>query len=216
MPGTENASNAAEPVPDVEDELDRLGEKEVETVKKETTTKKGTLVSPPPVAGVKRSRDEIMAELKAQRKAAAEAKAASASDNRFRKVGEKQKSRIQIDHKGREVLVTVDEDGIVKKKVRKIPTQEKAELDMPDASRPVLGADAVVPAVSQLREPEVEEDSDHDIFEGEGTEYNPLGDDDEDDDSEDSNDDSDVENRSEKTKTTEMPSKGFDAAENTN
>jgi hypothetical protein len=126
-----------------------------------------------------------MAELKAQRKAAAEAKPAPALDSsKWKKVGEKEKSRIEIDHKGREVLITVDEDGIVKKKVRKVQPKDamesKAAILMPDANKAVLGADANIP--SQQERPNDESDDGDDIFEGVGAEYNPLGDDDEDED----------------------------------
>jgi len=172
-------TTAQEPNPDVDEELDKLGEKEVEAVKREKAEKKG-MMAPPPLAGKKRSRNEIMAELKAQREAAAKAKAATQLDARWRKVGEKEKSRIEIDHKGREVLITVDEDGVVKKKVRKLPAsvaedvEEKQAFEMPDAGKAVLGADAVLPDVPVA--PALVEDEDDDIFEGVGTEYNPLGD----------------------------------------
>jgi hypothetical protein len=170
---------------DVDEELDKLEDREVETVQREKAQKRGTMAPPPPVAGVKRSRDEIMAELKAQRKAAAEAKPAPALDSsKWKKVGEKEKSRIEIDHKGREVLITVDEDGIVKKKVRKVQPKDamesKAAILMPDANKAVLGADANIP--SQQERPNDESDDGDDIFEGVGAEYNPLGDDDEDED----------------------------------
>ncbi|KAK5119421.1 hypothetical protein LTR85_007521 [Meristemomyces frigidus] len=178
--------------PDVDDELDKLGEKEGETVKREKAEKKGTM-APPPVAGVKRSRDEIMAELRAQRQAAAQAKSSAMLDGRWRKVGEKEKSRVEIDSKGREVLITVDEDGVVKKRVRKAATSTAGEDDaqaaavMPDASKAVLGADTAIPAQAP-QAAAAEEDEDDDIFEGVGTEYNPLGNDLDDDDEEDSDD----------------------------
>ena len=183
---------AGKPRPDVDEELNKLGDKEVEMIQREKVEKKGSMAPPPPVAGVKRSRNEIMAELKAQRKAAAKANAAPALDSsRWRKVGEKEKSRIEIDHKGRQVLITVDEDGVVKKKVRKVPVEdreeEKAAMEMPDTGKAVLGADADIP-LSQKPTVE-EEDEDGDIFEGVGAEYNPLGiEDEDDDDSEDSED----------------------------
>jgi hypothetical protein len=170
--------------PDVDEELEKLEDEELETIQREKTLKKGTK-APPPVAGVKRSRNEIMAELKAQRQAAAEAKAAPALDSsKWKKVGEKEKSRIEIDHKGREVLITVDEDGIVKKKVRKVAAkdanEEETAIEMPDASKAVLGADAVIPSQHKPTKEDLEDDDD--IFEGVGAEYNPLGDDDEDED----------------------------------
>lgn len=187
---SKNEAKEEDPV-DVDDELDKLGEQEIETVKREKVEKKGS-TAPPPVAGVKRSRDEILAELKAQRKAAAEAKAAAAPtlDSRWKRVGEQAKPRIEIDHKGREVLITVGEDGTVKKKVRKVASdnavQAKPVADMPDASKEILGADFIVPE-QPMAAPPPDEDEDDDIFENVGTEYNPLGDV-EDDDSDDSDD----------------------------
>lgn len=184
-----------DPLPDVDDEFAKLESQDVHTVKKEKTGKKGSM-APPPVAGVKRSRDEIMAELKASRKAAAEAKAKSnaLSDARFRKVGEKQSSRIERDNKGREVLITIDEDGVEKRKVRKVNAadmKDEVALAMPDESKPVLGADVAVPEQEKAREPEDEGD---DIFEGVGASYNPLGDDLDDDD----DDESDADDKEEK------------------
>ena len=188
--------DGASPGPDMDEELDKLGEKDVEAIKREKAEKRGTMAPPPSIAGVKRSRDDIMAELKTQRKAAAEAKQKSvALDTRWRKVGEKEKSRIEIDHKGREVLITVDEDGVVKKKVRKVPAQsdetKNRAAEMPDESRPVLGADIAVPVRTPVADTEAK-DEDDDIFAGVGTEYNPLGDDvDDDDDDDDDNSDED-------------------------
>ena len=183
--GSTGGADNEEAPSDVDDELDKLGEQEVEAIRREKAEKRGTM-APPSVAGMKRSRNDIMAELKTQRQAAAEAKAAPALDSRWRKVGEKERSRIEIDHKGREVLITVDEDGMVKKKVRKVTgqgrEQDRAAAEMPDASKPVLGADAVVPESQTLI---VDEDENDDIFEGVGTEYNPLGNEDEDDDDSD-------------------------------
>ncbi|KAI7237828.1 hypothetical protein KC330_g2887 [Hortaea werneckii] len=190
---TGNADGAAAPPPDVDEELDKLGEQEVQAIAKEKNEKKGNMAAPAQLAGKKRSRNEIMAELKAQRQAAAAAKAAPSLDSRWRKVGEKQKDRIEIDAKGREVLITVDDDGIVKKRVRKVPEKSSDVADMPDASKPVLGADADIPtsAPQVPPPPQEEEEEDDDIFEGVGTDYDPLGnvggdEDDEDSDEEDS------------------------------
>ncbi|GAB1735707.1 hypothetical protein NU219Hw_g4271t1 [Hortaea werneckii] len=190
--GTGNGDGAAAPPPDVDEELDKLGEQEVQAIAKEKNEKKGNMAAPAQLAGKKRSRNEIMAELKAQRQAAASAKAAPSLDSRWRKVGEKQKDRIEIDAKGREVLITVDDDGIVKKRVRKVPEKSSDVADMPDASKPVLGADAdISTSVPQAPPPQEEEEEDNDIFEGVGTDYDPLGnvggdEDDEDSDEEDS------------------------------
>ncbi|KAI7219250.1 hypothetical protein KC333_g3079 [Hortaea werneckii] len=174
--GTGNGDGAAAPPPDVDEELDKLGEQEVHAIAKEKNEKKGNMAAPAQLAGKKRSRNEIMAELKAQRQAAAAAKAAPSLDSRWRKVGEKQKDRIEIDAKGREVLITVDDDGIVKKRVRKVPEKSSDVADMPDASKPVLGADAdISTSAPQAPPPQEEEEEDDDIFEGVGTDYDPLG-----------------------------------------
>ncbi|KAK5168619.1 uncharacterized protein LTR77_005928 [Saxophila tyrrhenica] len=205
--GTGGGENEDEPPPDVDEELDKLEEREVEAVQKEKALKKGSM-APPPVAGVKRSRDEIMTELKAQRKAAADAKAAPSLDtSKWRKVGDK-KSRVEMDHKGREVLITMDEDGIVKRKVRKVPLQDtESAAEMPDVSKTILGADAVIPETSKVAEKQ--EDEDDDIFEGVGTEYNPLGDEVSDD--EGSGDDSDAADPKDDT-AKEPPSRRSDEA----
>lgn len=183
--------------PDVDDELDKLGDKDIEAVKKETVKKQG-MMAPPPVAGKKRSRDEIMADLKAQRRAAAEAREAAEPKlgGRWGKVGEKKKPKLEIDEKGREVLITVDDKGNVKKWVRKVqPSMEQVQETMraPDASKAVLGADVSIPEPAGADQTSVEaDDEDEDIFEGIGTDYNPLGNMDDDD---DSDEDSDTEKR---------------------
>ncbi|KAF2763947.1 hypothetical protein EJ03DRAFT_48210 [Teratosphaeria nubilosa] len=175
--GTGSGGEPSGPPADVDEELDKLGQKEVEAVEKAKAEKKGTMAPPNMRIGMKRSRDEIMAELKAQRQADRQAKAAqekAALGDRWRKVGE-QKSRVEVDSKGREVLITVDEDGTVKKKVRKVAAQpEETKGQVLDPSKPVLGSEAIIPA--QPAKPAEEEDSDDgDIFEGVGTEYDPLG-----------------------------------------
>ncbi|TKA58596.1 hypothetical protein B0A55_11976 [Friedmanniomyces simplex] len=211
--GAAGGETAVEPVPDVDEELDKLGEQEIAAVKREKAEKKGTMASPPFLAGKKRNRDDIMAELKAQREVAAQAKSALSLDARWRKVGEKEKSRIELDHKGREVLITVDEDGVVKRKVRKVTAQgsgdggkEGAETmgaHLPDASKPVLGADTDVPEKAPQHAPA--EDEDEDIFEGVGAEYNPLGDDLDDD--LDSDEESEEEDEEHFAATSQRPSK---------
>jgi len=181
---------------DVDDELEKLGEMEVEALKKEKVAKKGIMAPPPPVAGKKRSRDEIMAELKAQRQAAAEARNAAEPQlgDRWQKVTDKKKPKIEIDSKGREVITTVDEHGVVKKRVRKLQiaqtNEASAAMGAPDASKTVLGADVSIPEPTKPEDattgPADDDDDDDDIFEGAGTDYNPLGnvpDDDSDDDS---------------------------------
>jgi hypothetical protein len=189
--GEEQGSN-------VDDELEKLGEVEVEALRKEKVAKKGNMAPPSTVAGKKRSRDEIMAELKAQRQAAAAARNAAEPQlgDRWQKVSDKKKPKIEIDAKGREVITTVDENGVVKKRVRKQQIAQTddavAAMGVPDSSKAVLGADVSIPEPAKPEETTQDlADDDEDIFEGAGTDYNPLGnmpDDDDDDDSDNSDD----------------------------
>ena len=57
---------------DVDDEFEKLEEREVEAVVKERERKKGEM-APPALTGKKRNRDQILAEMKAARQAAKEA-----------------------------------------------------------------------------------------------------------------------------------------------
>jgi len=185
---------------DVEDAFATLEEKEIAPVIHEAVVKKGEMAPPPPVAGVKRSRNDILAELKASRKAAqeeAEAKAAEQQlGSRFRKIGDRKTSkepRIEIDERGREVLITYDEYGRIKRKVKKVEsttTDQKSKhvpmrqdlnskkavsaLLMPDKDAKPLGMEA--PAGLVVPTPPVNDDADDDIFAGAGVAYNPLGD----------------------------------------
>lgn len=160
---------------DVDDEFERLEEREVEAIHKDKEKKKGEM-APPALTGKKRNRDQILAELKAARLAAKEA-AQPSLGSRFKKVGDRRgESRIERDSKGREVLITVDEDGNEKRKVRKVQVQKPAVekghgLLMPDKDAVPLGMD--VPEI--LKPAEVEEEED-DIFEGAGDDYDPLAD----------------------------------------
>ncbi|KAM0423278.1 hypothetical protein ACHAPD_001750 [Fusarium lateritium] len=173
----------AEPEPeiDIDNELEQLEGKEVEVTAKEKaeTKKKGKLSTVSLAPGKKRTRDQILAELKAAREAA-KAQQANALGDRFKKVGIKQKagSRIERDHKGREVLIIVDEDGHEKRKVRKVqPGADEDESDqngllMPDKDAKPLGME--VPEQYKKMEEEPEEDEDMDIFDGVGDDYDPL------------------------------------------
>ncbi|KAK8151411.1 hypothetical protein BKA80DRAFT_292763 [Phyllosticta citrichinensis] len=179
--GSGSKPGEKEPEPDVDDEFEQLEQRAVAPVVREKTEKKGETA----LAGTKRTRNEILAELKAQRQAAAAAKAAAQPQlgSKFKRLGAHQTEtypRIEIDERGREVLITLDEDGHVKRKVRKIkaetePEEKASSLPMPDPKAMPLGMD--VPEQPQ----EEEEDDEEDIFEGVGAEYDPLaelGDDD--------------------------------------
>ncbi|THX33082.1 hypothetical protein D6C78_08690 [Aureobasidium pullulans] len=181
---------------DLEDEFEKFEEKEVARVERERVVKKGEMAPPPPVAGAKRSRDQILAELKAQRKVQADARLAARPElgDKFRAVGSSQaSSRVEVDSKGREVLITTDEHGNVKKKVRKI----QAPVEVPAQAAPshkFLDEGVTVPAPKPVEKPveAAKEDSDDDIFDGVGDAYDPLGGIGDDDD-EDSSDDEDGE-----------------------
>ena len=160
---------------------------------------------PPPTLPVtiatsdkKRSRDGILAELKASRKANPLAIAStppppqSILGPKFRKVGEKsEKTRIEWDGRGREVLITTNDDGRVKRKVRKIAARQdgsdgsviKAKaavagtnnsLPMPDKAAIPLGMD-VPESMVALHRPEEGNDDTENIFEHAGSDYDPLG-----------------------------------------
>ena len=174
-----------EPDVDVDGEFEKLEEKEIQPVAKEEKSKKGEMAPPPLVAGKKRTRDDILKELKASRAAAAEKAKQSALGPKFVKLGEKrERSRIERDERGREVLITVDEEGRVKRKIRKTTTEETHSghmLLMPEKDAKPLGMD-IAPVV----EAPIEDNGD--IFEDVGADYDPLGNMDDDNDSDDSSD----------------------------
>jgi hypothetical protein len=161
-------------VVDVDDEFDKLEDQEVEAVVKEKTAKKGEM-APPSLTGKKRNRNQILADLKAARLAAKEA-AQPSLGSRFKKVGApRTESRIEIDSKGRQVLITVDENGKEKRKVRKVQPQSEPVVEkghgllMPDKDVTPLGME--VPDIPKA--PEVE-DEDVNIFDDAGDDYDPL------------------------------------------
>ncbi|KAI4283672.1 MAG: hypothetical protein L6R35_005091, partial [Caloplaca aegaea] len=164
---------------DVDEEFEKMEEREVQPATKQETVKKGEMAPPPlPTAARKRTRDDILRELKASRQEAAEkAKQAQQSSlsSKFHKIGAKKAtSRVEIDGRGREVLIIVDADGNVKRKVKKAKpeaTPETNGLLMPDKDVKPLGSDVTVPDV----QPAAEEKDDEDIFEGVGGDYDPLG-----------------------------------------
>jgi myosin heavy subunit len=175
-----------EEVPEVEDAFDELAEVDVGPITREKVEKKGEkMTSPRPVAGVKRSRNDILKDLKRQREEAAAA-AAAEHEKRFptlgpgfRKINAQGETRIETDEKGREVLIITGPDGKEKRKVKKQKVEEPApevRHDLDDATKPIN--------MHNLPAPKKEESEDEDIFEGVGSNYNPLANfDDEDDES---------------------------------
>ena len=181
--GFGNGTGGDEEGGDLEEELEALGRREV-VVKAAPgeARKKGVLA---PGAGKKRGRDEILAAVKAARKAKAEAQEAPLRDGRWKRVGDPERAGLRRDRRGREVLVTVDEDGVVKRMVRRGGEGVEGPA-RPDPKAVVLGAGVVVAERGGKEVEVVEEDAD--IFEGVGAEYDPLGAagaDDEDDDEDD-------------------------------
>ncbi|KAL8950252.1 MAG: hypothetical protein Q9222_003696, partial [Ikaeria aurantiellina] len=168
---------------DVDEELDKLEEREFEPAAKAETVKKGEMAPPPlppaAVAGKKRTRDDILKELKASRQAAVEKARQPSLGPKFHKFGEKKlaKSRIELDDKGRQVLITVDADGNVKRKVKKAkvpePLDSKSSLLVPDKDIKPLGTDVSIP-VPVPQATAVEQEDDDDIFAGIGADYDPL------------------------------------------
>ena len=179
-----NGRDPAAPPADLDEEFAKMEDKEVRPIAKETRSKKGEM-APPPIAGKKRTRDDILKELKASRLEAEEKKKQSALGPRFMKVGEKgATSRIEKDDRGRELLITVGEDGKVKRKVKKTMVEDgpnNHNLLMPEKDAQPLGME-----VPMVVPPPTEDEGD--IFEGVGTDYNPVGDNVDEDDSEEPDD----------------------------
>jgi hypothetical protein len=162
----------------VEDEFDELAERDIDSIVRERDQKKGEVAPPKPVAGVKRSRADILAELKRQREeAAAEAvaeyeKKYPSLGTGFRRVSERgETSRIEIDKQGREILIVTDAQGKEKRKVRKQKAQEpppEVRHDLDDENKPI-NTHHLPPVKEQMQD-----SGDDDIFEGVGSNYNPL------------------------------------------
>ncbi|KAL8930792.1 MAG: hypothetical protein Q9208_000333 [Pyrenodesmia sp. 3 TL-2023] len=173
---TKPEDSTADPPVDVDAEFEKLEERDVLPAAKQETVKRGEMAPPPlPMAGKKRTRDDILKELKASRQAAAEKARQSTLSSKFHKIGDKKAtSRIEIDARGREILITVDADGNVKRKVKKAKPEATAETNgllMPDKDVKPLGLDVTVPKA----QPIIEKQDDGDIFEGIDGVYDPLG-----------------------------------------
>ncbi|GJC92189.1 red-like protein [Colletotrichum higginsianum] len=164
------------PEEEVDEAFDQLADTEVQAVEKEKVKKKGQFAPVALAPGKKRSRDQILAEMKAAREAA-KAEQEAALGNKFKKIGAKQQpgTRIERDSKGREVLIIVDEDGHEKRKVRKVQpgaVQEQRNEFIPDKDAKPLGME--VPEFYKKQQEELEEDENDDIFADAGDDYDPL------------------------------------------
>ena len=167
-------NRGSQPRADVDGEFEKIEKRVVQPIVKEQSSKKGEMAPPLPIAGRKRTRDDILRELKASRLAAAESAKQvhrTALGPRFMKIsGRKDRSRIEKDERGREVLITVGEDGRVKRKVKKEQVDEHDGLLMPDKGAKPLGMQVTPKAL-----PVISGEDEGDIFEGVGVDYNPLG-----------------------------------------
>lgn len=181
----------AEPQPDEEadedpdDLLEKLETTEVKTITKEKTQKKGQLATTPLNPGQKRTRNQILAELKAAR-AAAKTAEESALGSKFKKIGAKKEpgTRIERDGKGREVMIIVDEDGHERRKVRKVDTKALREEEEREAealaSHGVLGMEVPEYYKKQMEAEKAaqaeEDDKEIKIFDDAESDYDPLAD----------------------------------------
>ncbi|KAK6842151.1 hypothetical protein PG987_003011 [Apiospora arundinis] len=205
-------------VEDVDEAFEELESTNVEAIAREKEAKKGQFATGGPKPGQKRTRDMILAELKAARDAA-NAKNKSALGNKFKKIGDKPtpgSSRIERDSKGREVLIVVDEDGHEKRKIRKIQPHDQAKAEaeaeaareamMPDKDAKPLGME--VPDIYKPK-PEEEDEKEVDIFDDVGDDYDPLaglgGDSDEDSDEDEGETTNDASTPAEKIDRAAMP-----------
>ena len=172
--------DSQEETEDADDVLEQLESAKVKAVEREKTKKKGQYATTTLNPGQKRSRNQILAELKAMKAATAKAKEESSLGSKFKKIGAKQApgTRIERDSKGREVMIIVDEDGHERRKVRKVDMAEAEERQREEAacmSREVLGME--VPEFYRKQQAEngaEEEDKEPNIFDDAGSDYDPL------------------------------------------
>ncbi|KAL2178890.1 uncharacterized protein P884DRAFT_258235 [Thermothelomyces heterothallicus CBS 202.75] len=165
---------------DPDEVLEKLEATEVKAIEKEKVQKKGQLATTTLQPGQKRTRNQILAELKAARAAAAKAKEGSTLGAKFKKIGEKKTPgvRIERDSKGREVMIIVDEDGHEKRKVRKLDASASEEQEKEKellVSGKVLGMEVPEFYKKQLEAQRAEEDGKEiSIFDDAGSDYDPL------------------------------------------
>jgi hypothetical protein len=166
---------------DPDELLEKLEQQEIKPVVKEEVKKKGQFAPSGLIPGQKRSRNQILEEMKAARAAAAAKAEESSLGSKFKKIGAKPKpgTRIETDSKGREVMIIVDEDGNERRKVRKV-NPKAAQADGKDEFKPsengeVLGME--VPEFyrqQQLAKQREEEEREISIFDDAGSDYDPL------------------------------------------
>jgi len=170
---------------DADDMLEQLESTEVQAIEREKVQKKGQFATTSLNPGQKRSRNQILAEMKAAR-AAAKAKEDSSLGSKFKKIGVKKApgTRIERDSKGQEVMIIIDEDGHERRKVRKINHRAVEEQQREEASlmsETVLGMEVPEFYKKQLAELLAEQEAEEarkevNIFDDAGSDYDPLAD----------------------------------------
>ncbi|KAL3460261.1 hypothetical protein BJX64DRAFT_263500, partial [Aspergillus heterothallicus] len=185
---------------DVDQEFDKVLEGNEDaalpSAPRERGKKKGTMAPPPaPASTGRKTRDEILRELKASRAAAAAeaaAAAAAAEENalgaRFKRIGDskmEKKRFIEQDENGRrrEVLLITDAEGKTKRKTRWLDkpgqTAPAAVFAALDKEAKPLGMEVpaeIAAKTAKAKAMQEAEEEDDDIFAGVGADYNPLGD----------------------------------------
>lgn len=216
----EGEKDGTEEEVDLEAEFERVteekGQEDIAPVApKEKEKKKGTMAPPPvPAQEQKKSRDEILRQLKASRAAPA-AKSApppeSMLGSKFKKLGEsrpEKKRWVETDENGRrrEVLLTTDVHGNTKRKTRWLDKPgESNGLLVPDKDAKPLGMEVPAEVASKAAAAAAPVEEDDDIFEGVGADYNPLADIGEDDSSSDSDEEGQVAEKAPEKSTPSKP-----------
>ena len=187
-PKADEAANSVDPPQDdgaIEEAFDELEERDVVAREQRKTEKKGNLAPPPSTSSsdaipTKRSRNDILAEFRKNRSALRSAALSEPKlGAKFRAIGAAStQPRIEKDSRGREVLITVDSDGVTKRRVRKRPQEVPSFVAEPEAV--ILGEDVSAHAIAQstavkrAAEELERAEAEADIFAGAG-EYEPLG-----------------------------------------
>ncbi|KAL4734343.1 hypothetical protein BDV11DRAFT_209486 [Aspergillus similis] len=212
------AGNESEKEVDVDEDFDKVLEQKggevLPSAPKEKEKKKGNMAPPPaPTQTQRKTRDEILRELKASRAAASASTAAQAPESvlgaRFKKIGDtkpEKKRFIEQDESGRrrEVLLITDAEGKTKRKTRWLdkagttaPATATAGDPVPEKEKETkpkpLGMDVPADVAAKIKAAQQNtEEEDDDIFAGVGADYNPLGGDGSEDSSESEEEEGDV------------------------
>jgi hypothetical protein len=191
-PATKVQESGGEVSADVDEELESVLDKEVQAVQKEKKMKKGEMAPLPLESAAEKqrmSRDEILQRLKASRALNQPVEVAPPVEpslgDRFKKVGsasrsEKKRFTEVVNGRRREVLVTTDNDGRTKRKVRWLDTEVSGAPDAANEgpAKRVLGMEVPAELAAKheafLLQQRKEEDEDDDIFGGVGADYDPL------------------------------------------